>query len=83
MAENRVILNDEDLEKVVGGLFVFHKKSKYLTFTHQNGEVTNHNILDYQKAWETVCTLEAQNMDEDKIFQQLINKGYIDPAIRG
>ena len=78
MAE-KYMLNDDQLEQVLGGLFVFHKKSKYVTFTHQDGSVSNHNILDYDKAWELCCNLESQNMDEDKIFQQLVNKKYIEP----
>lgn len=82
MSDNRTRIDDELLEQVLGGLFVFHKKSKYLTFTHQDGTVTDHNILDYDKAWERVCILESQNMDEDKIFQDLINKGYIEAKIR-
>ena len=82
MAENRVMLNNDQLDSVVGGLFVFHKDSKYLTFTHPNGEVTNHNVLDYQKAWDTICQLEVQNMDKDEIFAQLVSKGYIDPSLR-
>jgi hypothetical protein len=82
MIDKKMMLDDEQLEQVVGGLFVFHKKSRYVTFTHQDGTVTDHNILDYDKAWERCMSLEAANWDEDKIFQDLINKGYIEASVR-
>ena len=82
MSDNRTVINDDVLEQVVGGLFVFHKLSKYVTYTHQDGTVTEHNVLDYDKAWETSCMLEAQNMDEDRIFETLVASGYIDANVR-
>ena len=82
MSDSRKIIDDEQLDKVVGGLFVFHKKSQYVTFTHQDGTVTNHNVLDYDKAWTDCCNMEGQNVPEDQIFQHLIKKGYIDSAER-
>ena len=75
---DKAMLSDEQLEQVMGGLFVFHKKSKYVTFTHQDGTVTEHNTLDYDKAWERCCLLEAQNWNEDDIFRDLVAKGYIE-----
>ena len=76
---NKQIISDEDLDKVVGGLFEFYKKSGYVKFTHQDETVTQHDIVDYDKAWELCCELEAKNWDEDKILQELITKKYIKP----
>ncbi len=78
MDSKKIIIDDEQLEQVVGGLFVFHSKSKYVTYTHQDGSVTDHNIINYDKAWSTVCSMEAQNVKEDTIFQTLINDGLIE-----
>ena len=78
MSENKTVLDEEQLEQVVGGLFVFHKMSKILEYTHQDGSVTNHKILVYDKAWSTCNSLQAQNWDEDKIFDELVYQKYIE-----
>ena len=70
-------LDDELAEQVLGGLFVFHKRNGTVTYTHQDGTVTSHQILDYGKAWERCNMLEAQNWDGDRIFRDLVAKGYL------
>lgn len=77
MSDKKIILDDDQLDEVVGGLFIWHKKSLVLDYTHDDGTVTKHKILDYTKAWERSNILHAQHMDEDKILQDLISKGYI------
>ena len=77
MSDNKMQLNDDQLDEVVGGLFTWHKKSKVMDYTHSDGTVTKHKILDYSKAWELSNNLHAKHMDEDKILSQLISKGYI------
>ena len=71
------IIKDENLEQVVGGLFVFQKKDKKMIYTHSCGTVTEHTILDYDKAWELSSRRHAENMNEDSILDELINKGYV------
>ena len=70
-------LDDELAEQVLGGLFVFHRRSGYVTYTHGDGTVTDHQVLNYEKAWETCCMLEAQKWDGDRIFRELVGKGYL------
>ena len=79
MSMNRQSIADEELVQVVGGLFEFYKKSKYVKYTHPDGTVTQHTLLNYDKAWEMCCNLEAQKMNENKICQQMIDSGYIAP----
>ncbi len=70
-------LDDELAAKVVGGLFVFHRRSGIVTYTHDDGTVTNHQVLDYQKAWDRCNMLEAQNWNGDRIFRDLVDNGYL------
>ena len=77
MAINRELLNDEQVQKVVGGLFEFYTLSNVVKFTHPDESVSVHEVLDYDKAWELCCKLESQNMNEEKIFQEMVDAGYI------
>ena len=77
MENNREIIIDEALESVVGGLFRWHKKSLVLDYTHKDGTVTYHKVLDFAKGWELSNNLHGQNVPEDEILRQLISKGYI------
>lgn len=75
--ENRESINEDVLDCVVGGFFHWHKKSLVMDYTHMDGTVTTHQILDYAKGWELSNNLHAQNVPEDEILRQLISKGYI------
>ena len=77
MSDNKMHLDDDQLDEVVGGLFRWHKKSLVMDYTHSDGTVTKHKILDYAQAWERSNILHSQHMDEDQILQDLIAKGYI------
>ena len=72
------MLNDEQTEHIIGGLFVFDRVSNAMAVTHKDGSVTKHQVLVYDKAWESVCNLEAQRWDEDRIFAHLVSKGFIE-----
>ena len=77
MSDNKVFLNDDQLDEVVGGLFKWHKKSMVMDYSHKDGSVTKHKILDFQKAWERSNILHSQMIDEDAILKDLVSKGYI------
>ena len=70
-------INDEDMGMVVGGLFIWHMKNKTMTYTHQNGKTTVHQVIDMNQAWELSNELHGQLVPEDEILNQLISKGYI------
>lgn len=76
MSERR-ILNDQEVENVTGGFMAYNNQTMILTYTHADGTVTTHPILDYDKAWELSNTMHAQNYREDTILKRLKNKGYI------
>lgn len=76
MAE-RMNLTDDQLENVVGGFMLFNNQTMTLTYTHADGSVTTHQILNYDKAWELSNYMHGQNYREDTILKQLKKKGYV------
>jgi len=75
---SRYLVEESDLDKVVGGLFVFHKKTMILDYTRNDGSVVYYKILDIDKAWKLCKTLEIDFTPEDKIIAEMIYKGYIE-----
>ena len=77
MEKDREIIDDESLEKVVGGLFEWYPRYNVMKYTHDDGSVTKHTVLDYSKAWELSTKLHGQFVPEDEILEQLIQSGYV------
>ena len=72
------LIDEENLDQVVGGLMNFNYKTKVLTYTHEEtGAKTKYQILDFENAWKLSNSLHSQNLHEDKIVAQLKAKGYI------
>jgi len=78
MSTTRNVLQDEQVENIVGGLFAFNGRTNILTYTHADNSVTTHKILDYKKAWEMSNDLHGKNVPEDDILKQMIANGYIE-----
>ena len=78
MSEDRQILKDNELEKIIGGFFSFNSRKQTLTYMHRDGSVTMHQIMNFNEAWERSNTLHAQNVDEDEILADLIRMGLIE-----
>lgn len=74
---NRKALNENELENVVGGAFVFDSSTSTLTYYHDDGSITQHTILDYNNAWNSSNKWHARNYTEDDILNGLISRGYI------
>lgn len=77
MANERKAIKEEDLDKVVGGAFIFDRGTETLTYYHDDGSVTTHKILDFDNAWYSSNNWHAKNYPEDKILGGLISRGYI------
>lgn len=77
MDNKRAELNENDLDKVVGGLFEWYPKYNVMKYTHDDGSVTKHTIVDYEKGWDLSTRLHAQSVPEDEILSRLITAGYI------
>ena len=77
MTDNKIKLDDEMLEEVVGGLFSWSRKKMTMTYSHPDGTTTVHKVLDLDKAWERSNILHSKKMNEDDILKDLISKGYI------
>ena len=73
----RKIIEDKNLEKVVGGFFHFNGNNGTITYSHKDGSQTVHQVLDMDKAWETSNMMHAQKIPEDDIMRELENKGYV------
>lgn len=74
----RELLNDESLEKVVGGFLHFNYYTNVLTYTHEEtGVVTTYDIYDFENAWKLNNTMHGENKHEDVIIQTLLDNGYI------
>lgn len=76
MAERRA-LSDQEIENVAGGYMSFNNETMILTYTHEDGSVTTHEILDYNAAWGLSNEMHAQNYREDSILKKMKAKGYI------
>ena len=74
---DRKSIDDEKLEQIVGGMFAFNGNTMTLTYTHADGSVTTHRILDYRNAWTMSNDLHGQNVPEDAILAKMIAAGYI------
>ena len=74
---DRKSIDEEKLEKIVGGMFAFNGNTMTLTYTHADGSVTTHRILDYRNAFTMSNNLHGQNVPEDTILAKMIAEGYI------
>ncbi len=77
MSTERIDIESQDLEKVVGGSFQFDTKTNTMTYTHKDGSVTEHIILNAKKAWEISNLMHAKLIPEDEILATLISNGYL------
>jgi len=72
------MLNDENLEYVVGGYMNFNYNTKKLKYRHEETKaVTYYEIDDFENAWKLSNQLHAQNLHEDTIIARLKSAGYI------
>ena len=78
MNNERKSIKEEVLDNVVGGLFYWHKDTQVMDYTHKDGTVTYHQILDYEKGWEMSNNLHGQKVPEDDILKRLIDNHYIE-----
>ncbi|MBR2258957.1 MAG: hypothetical protein IJ899_16845 [Blautia sp.] len=76
MADRKVI-DEENLEHVVGGFFNFNGTNNTMTYYHPDGTVTVHKVLDFKLAWKMSNDLHGQNVPEDNILSQMVSAGYI------
>ena len=77
MSSERINLSSEELEKVVGGFFHFNTNTMTMKYTHEDGTVTYHKILNAEKAWEMSNQMHAKRIPEDDILKELIDNKYI------
>ena len=70
-------IDENKLEKVIGGKFCWNSNTGIMTYTHKDGSKTTHRILDLDKGYDLSDKLHGQGMPEDDILAQLINAGYI------
>jgi len=70
-------IDENKLEKVIGGKFSWNSNTGIMTYTHKDGSKTTHRILDLDKGYDLSSQLHGQGMPEDDILTRLINAGYI------
>ena len=71
-------INNNDLDKVVGGWMHFNYNTQILTYTHEEtGQVTNYQINDFENAWKTSNSMHGDNYHEDDIIAKLLSNNYI------
>ena len=70
-------MDDNLLENITGGQFNLNRTTNTLTYINQAGTVAEYEILNYDKAWDLINTLSAQNIPEDLIIAKLIGNGYL------
>lgn len=71
-------ITDKELEMVVGGLFQFDSHKNTMTYTHKDGTITIHRVIDMKKAWEMSNNLHGKNIPEDDILKRLVASNYIE-----
>ena len=77
MSDGRKIIEENKLEKVVGGFFQFNTDNGTITYSHKDGSETVHQVLDMNNAWVTSNLMHAQLVPEDDIMKELQDKGYV------
>lgn len=78
MSTGRKAISDDALNQVVGGFMQFDYTEKSLKYTHEEtGEVTYYDVDDFENAWKVSNSMHGQNIHEDRIIAELLNKGYI------
>ena len=70
-------ITDKELEMVVGGFFHF-KGYNTMSYTHEDGSITIHRVIDMEKAWEMSNHLHEKHIPEDDILKQLVAYNYIE-----
>lgn len=75
--DNKEVVNEQDLDKVVGGLFDWYPNYNVMIYTHPDGSQTRHTILDYKEGWKLSNQLHGEFVSEDEILKKLIQAGYI------
>ncbi len=78
MSGEKIILSEDILDKVVGGLFAFHSSTNTVDFTRPDGSVTTYKVKDMDNAFSTACLMEAKKKPEEEIFRELVRLGYIE-----
>ena len=75
---SRELMNEDNLDQVVGGFMHFNPDTKVLTYTHEEtGEVKQYQILMYNRAWGMSNALHAKNLHEDEIISKMLSDGCI------
>ena len=77
MAERKFIIDDTELDGVVGGFFQFDTNTNTITYTHKDGSVTTHQLLDVKKAWVMSNQMHAELVPEDDIMAAMVSSGYV------
>ncbi len=77
MSDNKFAINEEDLDKVIGGLFTWYPKYNVMDYKHKDGSTTRHTYTDYNAAHARSCELHGQNIPEDKILATLQKEGLV------
>lgn len=76
---SKEMINDESLDRVVGGYMNFNYNTQKLKYRHEETKVTTYyNIKDFENAWKLSNQLHSQNLHEDVIIARLIDAGYIE-----
>lgn len=70
-------ISENSLEQVVGGMFSWRPSENSLKFTHEDGTVTEHVILDFEKGWERSNLLFSQRVREEEILEDLVRSGFV------
>ncbi len=77
MPTGRQMINEDELENVVGGVFFFSEANMTLTYLHDDGTTTVYRIVDYYSAWENSNAWHGRNVPEDNIIKGLLKMGLI------
>jgi hypothetical protein len=48
-----------------------------MKYEHEDGSITNYEVLNFDEAWNLSNSLHSQNVPEDEILKQLIENKYI------
>lgn len=71
-------INEQDLDQIVGGQFLFNCDTMMMTYVHSDGSFTTHKILQYDRAWKASNYYHTNKIPEDEILQKMISQGLIE-----
>lgn len=77
MSTDKVILSDNDLDDITGGMISFNRSGTKIKYTSVDGTQDSFVVNDFENAFKLTKQLRTELVPEDQIIQKLKESGAI------